>query len=67
MKIHIDVRNVYGTTKYYPVCLVGRTFAKIAQTKTLTPETCELIKSLGYSFVPANSDLLFKEVGGVVE
>lgn len=59
-RIKIRVTNEYGQDRYWPACRVGETFAKIAGTKTLTPPTCELIKSLGYYFEPSNnSDPLF--------
>jgi hypothetical protein len=48
MKITVEVRDVYGTTKYYPMCDRAKFFASIAETKTLTPHALEKIKALGY-------------------
>lgn len=48
MKITIERRDQYGTVVFHPVCETAQTFARIAKTKTLTPETLALIKSLGY-------------------
>ena len=47
--ITVDVRNVYGNTMYYPMCDTAKTFAKLANTTTLTPQAVRLIKSLGYT------------------
>jgi hypothetical protein len=48
MKITVEARDVYGTTKYYPMCDRAKFFANIAGTKTLTPHSLEKIKALGY-------------------
>lgn len=56
MQIKIEIKNVYGEQRFYPRCTTGELFAKIAGTKTLTPENCELIKSLGYEFVPFHAE-----------
>ena len=44
--IEIEMRDVYGVTKFYPVCERSQIFAKIAGTVTLTKETIKHIKSL---------------------
>lgn len=49
MSIKVEIKNVYGNETIYPLCEAGRTFARIAGTKTLTRETIALIKQLGYS------------------
>lgn len=48
MKIQIEMKEVYGDTKIYPVCEKAKLFSKIANTKTLTKETLENIERLGY-------------------
>lgn len=50
MKITIQLRNVYGTYKAYPVCDRAKAFARIAKTSTLTPDTLKDIDALGYTF-----------------
>ena len=47
-EIVIEVRDVYGMKKYYPICSNARCFAKLAQTTTLTLSAITLIKELGY-------------------
>ena len=48
MKIQIEMKEVYGETKVYPVCEKAKIFSKIAGTKTLTTETLKNIERLGY-------------------
>ena len=48
MQIIVNVRSVYGRETIYPVCSIAKTFALIARTTTLAPETMRLIESLGY-------------------
>jgi hypothetical protein len=49
MQIKIEMRNVYGETKAYPVCTAAKLFADIAGTKTLTRHTLRSVLALGYS------------------
>jgi hypothetical protein len=49
--IEIEMRDVYGVTKFYPVCERSQIFAKIAGTVTLTKETIKHIKSLDYAVI----------------
>lgn len=46
--MQIEVTNNYGQEAIYPACEVSRVFASIAGTKTLTRQTLELAKQLGY-------------------
>lgn len=46
--IMVEVRDVYGQTKIYPVCGEAQIFADIAGTKTLLPEDIKRIQMLGY-------------------
>ena len=48
MKITIERRDQYGATVYHPVCDNAQRFARIARTKTLTPDALQLIRALGY-------------------
>ena len=46
--IMVEVRDVYGQSKIYPVCGEAQIFAAIAGTKTLLPEDIKRIQMLGY-------------------
>ena len=48
MNIYVNERSVYGNTMVYPACDKAKAFANIARTKTLTFETIQEIKNLGY-------------------
>lgn len=48
MKITIESREVYGNRVFYPVCKTAQAFARIAGTKTLTPEVLQQIAGMGY-------------------
>ena len=54
MDLIVKISNNYGTQAVYPTCNIGETFARIAGTKTLTDETRNLMKRLGYTFTPRN-------------
>lgn len=49
MNIQIEIKNHYGNTMYYPACDKSRLLARLAGTKTLTPESIRTIKELGYN------------------
>ena len=46
--IIVEVRDVYGQSKIYPVCMEAQIFAEIAGTKTLLPQDIKRIQMLGY-------------------
>lgn len=48
MNIRINVRNVYGTPKAYPVCENAQIFAAIKGDKTLGIVTLAQVLRLGY-------------------
>jgi hypothetical protein len=48
MLIEVEVRDVYGQPKYYPVCDKAKLFAEIAGMKTLPPDILKKIEMLGY-------------------
>lgn len=47
--IEVEVKDVYGVLKYYPLCEKAQLFADIAGTKTLTLQAIKKIEALGYS------------------
>lgn len=51
MQITIQVKNVYGVTKVYPICEKAKLFAQIAGTTTLTQSTLRKVEVLGYAIV----------------
>jgi hypothetical protein len=48
MLIEVEVRDVYGQPKYYPVCNKAKLFAEIAGMKTLPLDILKKIEMLGY-------------------
>jgi hypothetical protein len=48
-EIFVTIKNVYGNEQIYPVCVNAEIFAQIAGTKTLTKQTINLIKDLGFN------------------
>ena len=57
MKLIIEVKNVYGVPRVYPVCAKSHSFARIAGLKTLSPEVIEEIKKLGYKLTEVKIDI----------
>ena len=49
MAIKVRIKNVYGNELIYPVCEYAKTFARIANTKTLAHRDIESIRALGFS------------------
>jgi hypothetical protein len=49
MKITVKIKNVFGHERIYPVCPQAKLFARLAGHKTLTRDTIDLIKKMGYS------------------
>ena len=47
-EITIEIKDVYGQAKVYPVCDRAKIFAGIAGTKTLLPPDIKRIQLLGY-------------------
>lgn len=47
-KLLIEVRSVYGNEVAYPINETAKLFARIAGTKTLSPQTLAYAKALGY-------------------
>ncbi len=51
MQIEIEIRNVYGENKAYPMNREAQGFAKIAGTKTLTRYALRHILEMGLTIV----------------
>ena len=56
--VTLQVRNVYGRNKAYPICDKAKIFANMLGTKTLTKEHRAHIVSLGYGIYTVDSDHL---------
>jgi hypothetical protein len=52
----VRAREVYGVRTYYPADDTARAFARIAGTKTLTRDTIDQIKKLGYIIEQAREE-----------
>jgi len=51
MTITVAIKDVYGKRTIYPVSDAAKLFARIAGTITLTTDTIDAIKTLGYNIV----------------
>ena len=49
MNITVKIATNYGREYIYPVCTQAKLFARISGHKTLTRDTIDLIKKMGYS------------------
>jgi len=47
-KLIVQIKNIYGVNRIYPVCTKSHSFARIAGLKTLQLSTIDEIKKLGY-------------------
>lgn len=57
MQITIQIKNVYGVEKIYPVCESAKTFCAMLNQKTLTDMDIRYIKELGYGISVSQADL----------
>ena len=48
MKLIVQIKNIYGVDRIYPVCEKSKIFSRIAGLKTLQPTVIDEIKKLGY-------------------
>lgn len=55
--ITVQVRDVYGVAKIYPVCETAQLFAALTGGKTLRPQDLEIIKRLGYTITIQQREL----------
>ena len=64
MRIHIEIRTVYGIDTVYPVCETARKLARLAGTKSLTREALLVISDLGYDIevIDSKAAKLFKSL-----
>ena len=47
--IKVEIKNVFGTEKIYPLCEDAKLFASMKSQATLTRADIAIIKNLGYS------------------
>lgn len=62
-QILVTIRNVYGNRVIYPHCSTAQNFARLAGTKTLTPEALRKIRALGFEvaeYHPSQLDEVLK-------
>ena len=45
--IQVEVKNVYGTERIYPLCDNAKRFAQLTNTKTFNREIISIIKQIG--------------------
>lgn len=57
MNITVEIRNVYGQDKIYPVCDKAQMFAQIAGTTTLLPRHIERIQVLGFKVLVKQQEI----------
>jgi hypothetical protein len=46
----VEIKHEYGNRRVYPVCSASKTLAEMAGGKTLSKDTIDLAKKLGYKF-----------------
>jgi len=63
-KIQVEIREVYGETKVYPVCSYAKVFSRIAGTKTLTKAVLREIQELGYDIELVVNSKYLEVIGG---
>lgn len=64
LSIKVYVKNNYGNKNVYPKCSKATLFAKLAGTKTLTPDTLGLITKLGYDISIVSEELSINDLIG---
>ena len=57
MNITVEIREVYGQSKIYPVCDKAKIFADIAGTTTLLPRDIQRIQVLGFEVLVKQKEL----------
>jgi hypothetical protein len=60
-KITIEIKDVFGQLKFYPVCKDALIFASIAGTKTLSEVNLRRIIELGYEIATYEQRYLLPE------
>lgn len=51
MKIHVEIKIVYGVERVYPACELARGFAALTGGATLTDRALRIIKDMGVEIV----------------
>ena len=51
MQIEVKVKNVYGVQRIYPICANALLFCQLTKTETITSQSLDIIKTLGYRVV----------------
>ena len=59
MEIQIEIKNIYGENKFYPICEKSRVFADLLEQKTLTKRDLEQIKKLGFQITLVQQKIEF--------
>jgi hypothetical protein len=57
MNITVEIREVYGQSKIYPVCDKAKIFADIAGTTTLLPRDIQRIQMLGFEVLVKQKEM----------
>jgi len=57
MNITVEIREVYGQSKIYPVCDKAKIFADIAGTQTLLPRDIQRIQVLGFEVLVKQKEM----------
>lgn len=58
MQATVQIKNVYGNETIYPVDDTAKRIAHLAGTKTLTRQTINIAKALGFEFVVQQQEVL---------
>lgn len=58
--IKVQVRTVYGREAIYPACPQAVKLAKLAGTKTLTPEAMCVIREMGFGIEIEHPSIAFR-------
>ena len=48
-QLHVEIKNNFGTYRYYPLNDQAQMLAHIAGTETLTPQTLKLAADMGFT------------------
>jgi len=57
MNITVEIKDVYGQSKIYPVCDKAKIFAHIAGTTTLLPRDIQRIQMLGFEVLVKQKEM----------
>jgi hypothetical protein len=61
-QIIVTMKQVYGNTTYYPACADSLLFARLAGTKTLTPDALACIEALEYQILLKQENLAIADI-----